>query len=247
MIYSDPATDPSLLAALYEKSLITYEAEEEQIYASYSVILDRALAGLRQRNAFVEVGGGRGFMLRYGHEKGFASQIEIEPSAEAERKFTPFSGGSRFIPGMFSNDILPAGTASLLCFFQVLDHIAEPRRFLENVFEALEPGGAAVCVTHDTSAWSARLLREHSPIFDIQHTYLFNPNNLAMLFRAAGFSEVETLPAANCYSIRYWLHLAPLPGPVKRGARVVLDWLRLAEKKVRLFAGNFATIARKGL
>ena len=83
------------VAALYEKSAVTYARQEEQIYDSYAPILDRALDGLEHRKAFIEIGGGRGFMLRYGHEHGFASQIEVEPSADAEKGFVPASANAQ--------------------------------------------------------------------------------------------------------------------------------------------------------
>jgi SAM-dependent methyltransferase len=245
MIYSDPATDPADVAGLYATSRVTYADLEEQIYASYAPILDRAVNKLPHRKAFVEIGGGRGFMLRYGAEKGFAEQIEIEPSADAEARFGPPSPTAHFYRGIFTPGVLPEGSASLVCFFQVLDHIPHPRSFLEEVLRVLQPGGLAVCVTHDTRALSARLLGERSPIFDIEHTYLFHRRNLAKLFEQTGFTEVESFPVRNRYAIRYWLHLAPLPARLKSLALKFLTRLRLADKPIELAAGNFGAIARK--
>ena len=245
MIYSDPATDPAAVAGLYETSRVTYEDLEAQIYASYAPILDRAVNGLTHRGAFVEVGGGRGFMLRYGAEKGFAEQIEIEPSADAKDRFVPPSAQARFVRGIFNRDVLPPASASLVCFFQVLDHIPDPRSFLEDVLHVLEPGGVAVCVTHDTKALSARVLGERSPIYDIEHTYLFHRQNLPELFQKAGFDRVEAFGVANNYALRYWLHLAPMPAGLKKVALGLFRGLRLADTPVKLAAGNFGVIARK--
>jgi len=245
MIYSDPACDASLLAALYEKSAVTYARQEEQIYDSYAPILDRALDGLEHRKAFIEIGGGRGFMLRYGHEHGFASQIEIEPSADAEKQFAPASANARFIRGMFSRGMFPPASASLVCFFQVLDHIPAPHAFLEAVHEVLAPGGVAVCVTHNTRAFSAKILGERSPIYDIEHTYLFNNHNLPALFKRSGFAAAESFAVANRYALRYWLHLAPLPRLLKKTVLWALERLWLADRKINLRAGNFGVVARK--
>ena len=108
-------------------------------------------------------------------------------------------------------------------------------------------GGAAVAVNHNTQAISARLLGERSTIFDIEHTYLFNPTNLAELFRTVGFERVEAFPVANRYALRYWLHMAPIPSGMKRRALSILTKLRLADQKVKLYAGNVAVIARRPL
>jgi SAM-dependent methyltransferase len=245
MIYSDPATDPASVAGLYETSRVTYGDIEEQILASYAPILDLALPRLGHRGAFVEIGGARGFMLRYGAEQGFAEQIEIEPSSDAEKRFVAESPKARFIKGIFTRGVLPPACASLVCFFQVLDHIPDPRSFLEEVLHVLEPGGVAVCVTHDTRALSARILGERSPIFDIEHTYLFHRRNLAELFAKTGFDDVESFRVSNRYELRYWLHLAPIPARLKAFALGLFSRLRLADKRIKLAAGNFGVIARK--
>lgn len=245
IIFSDPACDPSNLAALYQQSSVSYGSQERQIHDSYAPILDRALARTPNRSLFLEIGGGTGFMLRYGAEKGFREQIEIEPSADAERKFVPPGPGGRFIRGVFERGMIPEGSVSLACFFQMLDHVPDPLRFLHAVFEALEPGGVAVCVTHNTRALSARILGERSPIYDIEHTYLFNPSNMSLLFERAGFSGLEAFPIANRYSARHWLNLAPLPRLAKGSLLSGLEILGLADLPLRLRAGNFAVIGGK--
>ncbi|MCM2322893.1 MAG: class I SAM-dependent methyltransferase [Oligoflexia bacterium] len=250
IIYSDPACDPAALASLYQASSVNYDRQEEQIFDSYAPVLDRGLRRVAKRGLFLEIGGGTGFMLRYGAQHGFAEQLEIEPSADAELKFRPAGPAARFVRGMFDQTLFEQGplrrsSVSLACFFQMLDHVPSPVELLRTVHEALEPGGIAVCVTHDTSAFSARVLGERSPIYDIEHTYLFNPANLSRLFAHAGFTEIESFAVANRYSLRYWAHLAPLPLGLKRSILPALERTGLARLPLRLNAGNFAIIARK--
>lgn len=247
IIYSDPACDPSSLAALYQESSVTYGDQEEQIFQSYAPVLDRALARTRNRGTFLEIGGGRGFMLRYGAENGFSCQIEIEPSADAEKKFQKPVGSTnaQFIRGVFEKGALPANSVSLACFFQMLDHVPNPQEFLRAVFDVLEPGGVAVCVTHNTQALTARFLGEKSPIYDIEHTYLFNPGNMAQLFKRVGFETIDTFDVANRYAIKYWMNLVPVPKPVKKALLPTLKATRLADLRIKLKAGNFGIISQK--
>lgn len=245
IVFSDPACDASTLDALYTQSHVHYDRQVEQIYESYAPVLDRALPWLSHRGTFVELGGGTGFMLRYGAATGFASQIEVEPSADAERKFEPCTPNARFIRSIFVPGVLPRASASLVCFFQMLDHVPDPRSFLETVFDVLEPGGVAVCVTHNTRALSARVLGERSPIFDIEHTFLFAPENLSKLFQSTGFGRVEAFPIANPYALRYWLQLAPVPSAIRRVAQRALETAKLADVRIPLRAGNFAVIGQK--
>lgn len=247
IIYSDPACDPSLLSSLYQQGTVNYGTQEEQIYQSYSVVLDRALKRITKRDTFLEIGGGRGFMLKYGAKHGFKNLIEVEPSADAERKFTapPSHPSSKFIRNIFIPGVLPKNSVSFACFFQMLDHVPEPIQFLKSVHDAMEPGGVAVCVTHNTQALSAKLLNEKSPIYDIEHTYLFNPSNLSKLFAQAGFTQIESFAVSNRYALRYWLNLTPLPAFIKRGLLSVFEFTGLADVKIKLNAGNFGVIGVK--
>ncbi|MCM2279280.1 MAG: class I SAM-dependent methyltransferase [Oligoflexia bacterium] len=252
IIYSDPACDPGRLASLYLQSSVNYSRQEKQIYESYEPVLDRGLKLAKGRGVFLEIGGGTGFMLKYGARHGFAELVEIEPSGDAEAKFAAPAANARFVRGIFDERVfesgaLTPGSVSLACFFQMLDHVPDPLTFLRNVHTALEPGGIAVCVTHDTQALSARLLGEKSPIFDIEHTYLFNPTNLSRLFARAGFSGMQAFEVANRYALRYWAQLAPMPRGFKSWLLPSLERLRLADVRIKLNAGNFALIGKKSL
>jgi hypothetical protein len=127
----------------------------------------------------------------------------------------------------------------------MLDHLPDPLAFLKLVHGALEPGGVAVCVTHDSSALTTRLLGESSPIFDIEHTCLFNARNLGQLFTAAGFADVDAFAVANDYALKYWLHLAPLPQKPKRVLERVVEGVGAADVRLKLKMGNLGAIARK--
>jgi SAM-dependent methyltransferase len=247
IIYSDPACDPSKLERLYEQSNVTYSDQEAQIYSSYAPVLDQALSCTAGRGSFVEVGGGPGFMLRYGVERGFKTQTEVEPSRDAKRMFVPPGPAARFICEVFSGTTLPKNSASLICFFQVLDHLPNPKKFLTDVWEALEPGGVAVGITHNTQALSAKLLGRASPIFDIEHTYLFNHQNIRQLFSKSGFAQVTSFGIANTYSAKYWANLLPASQGVRQQVQKGLRLCGLADRQIPLRAGNLAALGIKPL
>lgn len=250
MLYSDPACSIENLSKLYEKSTVTYEETENHIYNSYVPVLNKALARTQLRKSFCEIGGGRGFMLSYGAQHNFSELIEVEPSTDAEARFLRPTPNSRFVRDLFTKNLFETGaleksSASLVCFFQILDHVPNPRAFLETVWELLAPGGVMVCVTHNTRALSAKLLGERSPIFDIEHTYLFNKNNLSQLLVDVGFSEPKVWSISNNYTLDYWSHLAPLPGRAKRFVKQVVSYAGGKYIKIPLYAGNFAASAIK--
>jgi len=56
---------------------------------------------------------------------------------------------------------------------------------------------------------------------------------------------VETFPVSNRYRLGYWLRLAPLPLPIKTGLEGALERSKLANRRIRLLAGNLGAIAWK--
>lgn len=242
MWYSDPALVEESLPDFYNQSTVTYQELFPHIVESYIPILKRALEKTSRRSVFLEIGGGPGLLIPFGVEAGFAKCIEIEPSRHAKSLFQPLPN-TEFITAPFRDGLIAENSVSVVVFGQVLDHIANPSAFLKSVFRILQPGGVAVAITHNTKSISSRILGRKSPILDVEHTYLFNQKNLAQLFKKVGFSSVEAFSISNRYPIRYWVHLCPGPKPLKEK----IQSLKIANKRLKLFAGNIAAIGRKPL
>lgn len=65
-------------------------------------------------------------------------------------------------PGIFK-----AGEFDAICMFHIFDHIPYPDELLSYCLRILNPGGFILSLNHNVESWSARLLGERSPIFDI--------------------------------------------------------------------------------
>jgi len=109
----------------------------------------------------------------------------------------------------------------------------------------LKPGGLVLCLNHNIAAVSARLLRERSPIIDIEHTYLYTPKTLARLFVAHGFRVEQVVPVYNTYTARYLARLVPLPGALKARVLKRLGRGAAGQRRLSVPLGNLCLIARK--
>ena len=97
-----------------------------------------------------------------------------------------------------------------ICSFHVIDHLRDPKSTVESFAEVLNPGGYVLIVCHDVESWSAKLLDGHSPIFDVEHIYLFSRKTLVLLLERAGFTCLEVDSLANTYPLGYWLRMLPV-------------------------------------
>ena len=122
----------------------------------------------------------------------------------------------------------------------VLDHLLQPKDFLQEIKASLEPGGVVLIVTHDCGSTLARVLGRRWPPYTLQHPQLFSQRSIATLLRASGLEVVESVKTTNYF---------PLPFLMRAGLTVLGLPERLVPEGTApllgLKLGNIGTIARK--
>ena len=239
---SDPVFDVDL-NNLYEKSTFDYSAELHGLKNSYRRIVERACSEPQGKH-LVEIGGGNGFFLEEALQLGFSKVTEIEPSLHAKES-APEHLKQYFITDILREGLLPDNTVDVASMFHVLDHLPDPYRALNLINTFLKPGGQICIAVHNVNSVSARILRSRSPIFDVEHTFLYSKKTLKLLLERAGFSNVRVRHYKNSYSLAYLFHLLPLGRSFK--SKVIYSrygkLLRLVRLTVPL--GNMWAVATK--
>lgn len=244
LVRSDPAADPASVAGLYERSTFDYQAEVPNLRRTYGRYLARLERHGADRDGLVEIGCGNGFFLEEALAQGYRHIRGIEPSRDAidsaSVEMRPLIVHDILRPG-----VLPLGSASVACMFQVFDHLPEPGAALDELRNVIRPGGLALFLNHDAGAASAHMLGERSPIVDVEHFYLYSRETLGKLVVAHGFDVVESGSVWNDYSLGYMTHLLPLPRAIKRGLQRSMGASRLGRLGTRMPLGNLYLVARR--
>lgn len=244
LVRSDPVADAATLEQLYRQSAFTYGSELPHLKRTYGKHLDFAGKFRTQRDALLEIGCGNGFFLEEALARGWRNVRGVEPSRAAAEKASeavrPWIACEIMRPGLF-----PPESFDMVCMFQVFDHFPDPTGVLSACHEVLRPGGVVLAINHNVEAISACLLGERSPIFDIEHTFLWSAGTMARLFQASGFEVLKTGSVWNRFSLGYLAHLSPLPAALKRPALACLEATGLARLPVSLPLGNLFLLARK--
>jgi hypothetical protein len=149
------------------------------------------------------------------------------------------------VNGVLGPDTFDREAFSLICGFQVLDHLLRPNDVLQQCWRLLAAGGVMYWICHDIGWWMPRLLGRSCPIVDIEHTVLFDRRTVRQLFENNGFDVAEVAGVRNRYPLEYWLHLAPAPRPLKAAIRKVLAITRLGRVTLTVNPGNLSIVARK--
>ncbi|TNC13780.1 class I SAM-dependent methyltransferase [Methylobacterium terricola] len=245
-VFAAEAPEAEALAQAYGQA--GYDSAEEAVYAArtYAEVLAPHLGPQQRGGTALEIGAGTGVFLRELQAMGFAEVVGIEPSLEAVAA-APAALRPHLRLGVFEPGCREADSLSLVCCFQTLEHVPDPRGLARAAYDLLRPGGLIAFVTHDYRAPINRLLGRRSPIIDIEHMQLFCEASLRRLLGEAGFEEIAVAAIRNRYPLRYWLRLMPLPGPLKPAALAAAETLGLGRRSLAVNVGNLLSVARKPL
>lgn len=83
-------------------------------------------------------------------------------------------------------------TFDLLTAFELMEHLYDPKVFLEKVYAFLKPGGHFVLTTLNGKGFDILLLRDRSKsVSPPHHLNFFNPASIGLLLKGVGFSNIE--------------------------------------------------------
>jgi len=156
----------------------------------YQSMLALILAHAGAPGRMLEIGIGAGFFLKAAQRAGWRVH-GIEISNEA----------ALFAHGRLGLDVvkMPAeqlGLASdgfdVVVMFEVVEHLFEPRRVLEDVHRVLRPGGILMLSTPNFDAFSRFALGSSWAVLSPgEHLYYFTRRTLQAILKTAGFQDVQ--------------------------------------------------------
>lgn len=142
------------------------------------------------KRRLVEVGPGFGTFCAVAMEaKAFKEVLAIEPTPELAAACR--TRGVKVIEKRVEEVGNEAGTADVLVSFEVIEHLFEPRRFLETAHELVRPGGLLVLSCPNGEGFDIAMLGATSQAVDAEHVNLFNPRSLSLLASRCGFGPLE--------------------------------------------------------
>lgn len=245
IIFSNPILSLDRINSLYFKSDFNYDCESGYLKKTYFKYFKKYLLTQDVKSKkILEIGCGNGFFLQELKDNGIKNVYGIEPGKSSVEK-SRVSIKNNIKIDILRYGLFPKESFDIILCFHTLDHIPDPNKFLEIAYSLLKKEGKIFFIVHNTNGLSVKLLNEKSPIFDIEHIYLFNNKNLKQIFEHNKFKTSQVFDISNTYPIRYWLRLFPLNIYLKNNLIKLLEWFKLDSIKIKLNAGNIGIVANK--
>jgi hypothetical protein len=192
---------------------------------------------------FLEIGPDRGYFAEAVLERRPATHCWLfEPNQQVHRELLGRlkRTTAELFTEMFDLSSVPAQRVAMAAMVHVLDHLPEPRPYLNQVFDKLLPGGLLVVVVHNERSLLPRLVGSRCPIFHMEHPQLFNRRTLPRMLRDVGFTEVDIVRATNYFPLAFLIQSSVIV--LFRTVVRPPGWLRM---QVPVKLGNLLAVARK--
>lgn len=242
LVRSTPIVDIKYLSNLYKKSLLTYNDEINNLITTYTNAVKPILNKLPKNARILEIGCGNGFVLKAISDLGYKNVYGVEPSVDAIKKADPKIRKNIVLnilkPGLFKNK-----SFDFVFFFQTLDHIPDPNKFLKVCFQMLKNNGYILSFNHNVDSVSAKLLGERSPIIDIEHTFLYSFKTMIKIFEKNKFVVNKIYSPNNVLSFRHLFWLFPIPKFIKK--KIISSPIKLFDRTINVKLGNICLEGQK--
>jgi 2-polyprenyl-3-methyl-5-hydroxy-6-metoxy-1,4-benzoquinol methylase len=167
-----------------------YLNDRDNIQLKLRQVLDR-IARLHAPGRLLDIGCGPGLFVDVADQGGWdAWGVDLNESAV---KWARENVSEQVHVGTVADLCGESESFACITMLDVIEHLADPRAELQEVWRILEPGGVLVVVTPDAGAPVSRLLGSHwlemkrAP----EHLQFFSVQGLAQLLCLGGFSSVE--------------------------------------------------------
>lgn len=150
----------------------------------------RALAESGETGPVVDVGCGGGLFPRMLRERGIpALGLDASPDAAAVAWKT---NGVPVTCGDLARAPLAPGACAAITMFHVLEHLYDPRTYLQSARDLLKPNGRLIVQVPNAACWQFRLLGSRWNGVDVpRHLIDFRARDLEKLLAGSGFEVVR--------------------------------------------------------
>lgn len=210
LVYENPRLSDEELVEFYSKKSYFIKEEEDTGTSGYENYFAQCTTGLLEeyfdlvqryanvrRGKLCDVGCGPGGLLKIARERGWeATGVEISSWAVQEGR----KAGLDIYQGSLLDARFSADSFDAVSMFDVLEHLASPREYLQEIHRILKPGGLLLIETPNVDGFFVRYVyRQNADLVKPRaHICLYGPTSARLLLEPFGFSTVKIMSFPYC-------------------------------------------------
>ena len=111
-----------------------------------------------------------------------------------------------------------------IVFFDVLEHVRDPNKFMKKIYSLLNPGGLIFLVVPNKSSITSRIMSKFWFEYKLEHISYFNSSNLSKLISDTSFLELDKFCTIKTLNLKYiFSHFEKYPVPLLSSLFKFLD------------------------
>lgn len=175
-----------------------YRSQEHALRATFKRLLHNLASRGLTGGDLLEIGCGYGYLLDEARPF-FQRRVGTEFSPQAV-EIARATGAEVFVGGV--DQILPDTRFDCIIAVQVIEHIYEPRSFLDQLVRCARPGGHIILATPDIGGFLRKTMGRGWPSFKVpEHVLYFDYLTLSSLMYGAGLTDVQKLPYPHAFPL----------------------------------------------
>jgi len=203
LVYTNPRYNEQDIVETYqsvEDPLYLEERDGRVLTFERHVESLERLTGPADGRSLLDVGCYTGVFVEIAGERGWDAW-GMEPSRWAVEQAQ--ARGLRVTQGTLDVASLPEAHFDVVTLWDVIEHLADPRGVLEQVYRLLKPGGLVVVHTIDVDSLFARVMGARWPWLMEMHLYYFSRRTLGAMLEKCGFRVLSDRPQGRYLRLGY--------------------------------------------
>lgn len=241
-LFVDNALTFDELETIYTNSSFDEKDEGCQASATYAHYVRKKVVG--NKGKAMDIGASEGSFLSELMKIGYEDVSGVEPTLAAIEKADP-SVKDKIIHAMLDANDFPDNSYDLISFFQVIEHVSDPKTVLDGIHNLLTEDGHVIIVCHNYKSLVNRIMGRKSPIYCLGHLQIFSPKSVRKMLEDIGYTDIKVFRITNKYELSYWIKLSPLPLSFKKHLLSFVTKIRLDKVKISIPGSNMGIVAKK--
>jgi SAM-dependent methyltransferase len=222
-----------------------YANQEQEYLATFDDDV-RRIRDFVADGSVVDIGCGYGYFVRSALAAGL-NAYGVDLSSDGIREAEKHAPGRVFRGTIDTVEALADRRFDVIFASHLIEHISEPRLFVEDLVRRLSDRGIVMFVTPNIDSWLARMSGPRWISFKIpEHVAYYTPKTIGRLLEGAGLEVVAIDAAYQYYRLPFLMsRIRELVNPVGRVVPRFEHWPSMRDRMLRVTSGSLRVIARR--